>query len=107
MVTPQPVVEGAGVPAERSRARSTTSSPRTSSRRGCRLRDKLVEAQIDQKSRPCRAEPEPGRAAVPDQGRPRELLVHRARREEARLALAAKLHKTAESVFGVTTSRED
>ena len=27
--------------------------------------------------------------------------------KEARLALAAKLHKTAESVFGVTTSRAD
>jgi len=27
--------------------------------------------------------------------------------KEARLALAAKLHKTAESVFGVTTTRED
>ena len=27
--------------------------------------------------------------------------------KEARLALAAKLHKTAETVFGVTTARED
>ncbi len=72
-----------------------------------RLRDKLVEASIDQKS---------GRVVL-NLSRDELLFLIKVAREnysfiaraekEARLALAAKLHKTAESVFGVTTSRED
>jgi len=72
-----------------------------------KLRDKLVEASIDQKS---------GRVTL-NLSRDELLFLIKVAREnysfiaraekEARLALAAKLHKTAESVFGVTTTRED
>jgi hypothetical protein len=72
-----------------------------------RLRDKLVEASIDQKSL----------RVTLNLSRDELLFLIKVAREnysfiaraekEARLALAAKLHKTAESVFGVTTSRED
>jgi len=72
-----------------------------------KLRDKLVEASIDQKS---------GRVVL-NLSRDELLFLIKVAREnysfiaraekEARLALAAKLHKTAESVFGVTTTRED